>query len=311
MVFLPPCTPKTCGKEFRRSLAKPSPNYPYGHKTRKPRIVPAFTIQANFQNNTKVLPPPKTDLYKPQPLKPTLFRTLWNNGQFPISIEFTSYGKGISWKVPIEKLDFHHYLPVFIDGIREDTYPCNFIVERGLRDLLTKGAHKILPVVPQLIVPLKKALNTKNNRVMCQALKCIQMMVTGCDRVGEALVPYYRQLLPNFALFKNRNRDLAGVESRTKTAVSRRAGAGGAAARTISVTMRLGANAAAARAADGAGRASRAARSCDVPRRLITGSLVRPTSLLGRKQYLCGAGRAGRLSSRCVNYGRGPRSGHD
>lgn len=47
MVLLPPCTVQQCGKDFRNSLKKPSPNYPYGHKTKKPRVVPAFTIQGN------------------------------------------------------------------------------------------------------------------------------------------------------------------------------------------------------------------------------------------------------------------------
>ncbi|KOB71994.1 Uncharacterized protein OBRU01_12854 [Operophtera brumata] len=45
MVLLPACTPDICGKDFRNSLQKPSPNYSRGHKKRKVRIVPAFTIQ--------------------------------------------------------------------------------------------------------------------------------------------------------------------------------------------------------------------------------------------------------------------------
>lgn len=45
-VLLPPCVPQQCGKDFRYSLRKPSPNYPHG-KSKKPRIVPAFTIQGN------------------------------------------------------------------------------------------------------------------------------------------------------------------------------------------------------------------------------------------------------------------------
>lgn len=47
-VLLPPCVPELCGKEFRQNLKKPSPNYPHGHKARKPRIVPAFTVQGNI-----------------------------------------------------------------------------------------------------------------------------------------------------------------------------------------------------------------------------------------------------------------------
>ena len=47
-VLLPPCVPEQCGKDFRYTLRKPSPNYPHGSKTKKPRVVPAFTIQGKF-----------------------------------------------------------------------------------------------------------------------------------------------------------------------------------------------------------------------------------------------------------------------
>ncbi|XP_050347161.1 parkin coregulated gene protein homolog [Nymphalis io] len=210
MVLLPPCTPDICGKDFRSSLKKPSPNYPY--KTRKCRIVPAFTIQA-MQKNTKVLPPPKCGVFDPLPPKPTMFRSCYQRGEFPVCIEFTTSGKRLAWKVPVEKLDFHHYLPMFFDGLAEGTYPFNFIVEHGIHDLVTKGSFKVLPVVPQIIIPIKNALATKRPTVLCHALKCIQMLVTGCDRVGEALVPYYRQILPTLNLFKDRNRNMgSGID---------------------------------------------------------------------------------------------------
>lgn len=96
MVLLPPCAPDICGKDFRASLKKPSPNYPY--KTKKCRIVPAFTIQA-MQKNTKVLPPPKCGVFDPLPPKPTMFRRCYQRGEFPVSIEFTSSGKRLAWKV--------------------------------------------------------------------------------------------------------------------------------------------------------------------------------------------------------------------
>jgi hypothetical protein len=36
----------------------------------------------------------------------------------------------------------------------------------------------------------------------------IQRLVTSSDLAGEALVPYYRQLLPIFNLYKNFNKNL-------------------------------------------------------------------------------------------------------
>ena len=71
-----------------------------------------------------------------------------------------------------------------------------------------------MPVVPQLIIPIKsnpdsdlflEALNTRNIHVITTTLKVLQHLVESADMVGEALVPYYRQILPIFNLFKNKN----------------------------------------------------------------------------------------------------------
>lgn len=49
------------------------------------------------------------------------------------------------------------------------------------------------------------ALNTRNRQVICTTLKVLQHLVMSADLVGEALVPYYRQILPVFNIFKNKN----------------------------------------------------------------------------------------------------------
>lgn len=56
---------------------------------------------------------------------------------------------------------------------------------------------------PDLDLP--DALNTRNRQVICSTLKVLQHLVTSADMVGEALVPYYRQILPIFNIFKNMN----------------------------------------------------------------------------------------------------------
>ena len=57
----------------------------------------------------------------------------------------------------IEKLDYHHYLPIFFDGLREKKDPYRFLAVQGVFDLLEHGGAKILPVIPQLILPIKGA----------------------------------------------------------------------------------------------------------------------------------------------------------
>jgi len=36
----------------------------------------------------------------------------------------------LAWKVEIQKLDFHHYLPIFFDGLREVEFPYAFVAEQ-------------------------------------------------------------------------------------------------------------------------------------------------------------------------------------
>ncbi|MES1911136.1 MAG: hypothetical protein MHM6MM_003619 [Cercozoa sp. M6MM] len=140
--------------------------------------------------------------------KPTEFRRFYKRGDLPLQVSFDGATRKIAWKVDISKLDYHHYLPIFFDGLRELKEPYQFIALEGVKDLLSQGGQKILPVVPQLIIPLKKALSTKHPEILCRTLKVLQQLVLSADMVGEALVPYYRQLLPVFNLFITQNLNL-------------------------------------------------------------------------------------------------------
>lgn len=42
-------------------------------------------------------------------------------------------------QVDIDKLDYHHYLPIFFDGIRETQDPYRFLAIKGVEDLLAAG----------------------------------------------------------------------------------------------------------------------------------------------------------------------------
>ncbi|KAK0078189.1 hypothetical protein PV325_002850 [Microctonus aethiopoides] len=188
-------------RQFRAAIRKNNPKF-----NKKPRVVPAFTIQA-LQENTVVAHPPKYSLYKPLPPKPSSFRKFYERGLFPIAME-NDNASSITWKVNIADLDFHHYLPMFFDGLTETEHPYKFLVEQGISDMLEHGGPKILPVVPQLIIPIKNALNTKVPEIICTTMRALQKLVRSADCVGESLVPYFRQILPIPNLLKNRNVNL-------------------------------------------------------------------------------------------------------
>lgn len=159
--------------------------------------------------------PPNTD-----------FRKFYERGDLPVQIEHKGRGQ-IAWKIAVELLDYHHYLPIFFSGIRELEHPYSFLAFEGVKNLLEHGGAKILPVVPQLIIPIKDALNTRIPQIIVKTLKVIIILVkagntNGKDNfIGQALVPYYRQILPILNIFKEKNRNLGdGIEYSQKNAAN-------------------------------------------------------------------------------------------
>jgi len=152
--------------------------------------------------------PPKAGAVNRRPVAQSEFRKFYDRGDLPIQIFHGAVGGKIAWKVDVEKLDYHHYLPIFFDGLREKEDPYRFLAVQGTYDMLDKGGSKILPVVPQLIIPIKTALNTRDPELMCTMLKVIQALVLSGEMIGEALVPYYRQILPVFNIFKQKHLNL-------------------------------------------------------------------------------------------------------
>ena len=72
----------------------------------------------------KVQPkPPSAHVYRARKVEPTAFRKFYERGDLPIKIGHV-FGidnmNSVTWSVDIQKLDFHHYLPIFFDGIREE-----------------------------------------------------------------------------------------------------------------------------------------------------------------------------------------------
>ena len=116
------------------------------------------------QNKPKEMPAvqkPRAGATKRRAVPPSEFRRFYDRGDLPIAIEHGSPNR-IAWKIEVNKLDYHHYLPIFMEGIREKQDPYRFLAVQGVFDLLTHGQAKVLPVIPQLIIPIKsKSLTTQ------------------------------------------------------------------------------------------------------------------------------------------------------
>jgi hypothetical protein len=147
-------------------------------------------------------PATRSDAFRQRPNPPnTEFRRFYERGDLPIQIDHGGVGNRIQWKIEIDKLDFHHYLPLFFSGMRELEQPYEFLAFAGVIDMIDNGIGKVLPVIPQLIIPIKTALNTRMPAVIVRVLRVLQRMVRSEEFIGQALVPYYRQILPVLNIF--------------------------------------------------------------------------------------------------------------
>lgn len=93
--------------------------------------------------SSKPLPKPRAPIsgaYKVRvERKMTEFRRFYDRGDLPLQVAFDGAQRKVQWKVNFDKLDYHHYLPIFFDGIREQEEPYKFLARQGTYDLLAKG----------------------------------------------------------------------------------------------------------------------------------------------------------------------------
>jgi len=77
-----------------------------------------------------------------------LFKKYYDRGDLPIAVSFTGAIRKIVWKLEPELLDYHLYLPIFFEGLRETQEPYKFLATQGCEELLERGGSKILAVLP-------------------------------------------------------------------------------------------------------------------------------------------------------------------
>ncbi|KAH0793562.1 parkin coregulated protein [Histomonas meleagridis] len=175
--------------------------------TRPPRLVQP--TPAKRPPDTKPVRRPKRKLSKVAPKNAhTEFRRFYDRGDIPVRLVHTTYKNAIAWSVEPSLLDYQHYLPLFVDGLREKEEPYKFFARKGTWELLKQGGTRVLQVLPQIVIPLKKALDTRDLEILPVALRTMQKIVKSCDLAGEALIPHYRQLLPVLNEFIMCNKNL-------------------------------------------------------------------------------------------------------
>lgn len=98
--------------------------------------------------------------------EPTLFRKYYERGDLPVAVSFNGALRKVlihqiqlTWKMEPEHLDYHLHLPIFFEGIREVEEPYKFLAVQGTDELIERNPGKLLPVLPQLIIPIKSTID--------------------------------------------------------------------------------------------------------------------------------------------------------
>ncbi len=133
----------------------------------------------------------------------TIFREFYDLGEIPIAVAHGGGSNAVTWRVDPAKLDYHRYLPLFFDGIREIDHPYRLLSVQGAKQLLAVCPEKVANVLPQLILPLQNALKTRDAPIVAVAMDLLRHLATCEKSIGPMLVPYYRQLLPILNVFRN------------------------------------------------------------------------------------------------------------
>ena len=89
-----------------------------------------------------------------------IFRT-YDIGDFPFKLDYQGTKKLI-WTKSVELVDYHHYLPIFFDGLREKFDPYRYFAIAGTFEMIEKGSEKLPSIIPQLIIPLKSLFLQKS-----------------------------------------------------------------------------------------------------------------------------------------------------
>jgi len=161
------------------------------------------------RRRTPMEAPPRAGATRRRKIESSAFREHYDRGNLPIHVHHAGIGNRAAWSVTMESLNFSYYLPIFLDGMREKEDPYRFLAIQGAIDMLECGANdKILPVIPQMVVPIKAAFNTRDREVMCVVLKIIKSLVMCVEGAADALVPYFRQILPVLNIFRNSNTNI-------------------------------------------------------------------------------------------------------
>lgn len=151
-------------------------------------------------------PAPGAVSKKPKPASD--FQKFYVRGDFPVSVNFNGANRALKWLVEPSKIDLGRYLPMFLAGLTETEEPFAFLGEQASLQAISANGEKLPDILPDLILPIKAALDSNEQVIIVRGLRILQSLLKVNKRIAEALIPFYKNLLPAFNRHVHRNLNL-------------------------------------------------------------------------------------------------------
>jgi len=169
----------------------------------------------------EIIPPPRAGALLPRNDPPVEFHSAWKDGSLPVRLGADVNGE-LRWHDPLtgaeivrDKVDARRWLPLLVEGLRDaETAGGAYVALRGSIELVGAAARAgALPsLMPSVAPALKTALDLRERSVVCAALRLLLLLLHADERVGLALRPHYKVLLPTMAAYKLRGQQSLGDE---------------------------------------------------------------------------------------------------
>lgn len=147
---------------------------------------------------TPTSPNPDKKMKPKQTTTASDFQKFYLRGDYPVSVSFNGANRALKWLVEPSKIDLSRYLPSFLLGLVEVEEPFSFISEQACLQAITANGDKLIDILPDLILPIKYALDSENPKTVIKGLKVLQTLIKTNKKVAEVLIPFYKNLLPAF-----------------------------------------------------------------------------------------------------------------
>ncbi|CAF1646767.1 unnamed protein product [Adineta ricciae] len=123
----------------------------------------------------------------------SIFQNAFTSGRIPCRLVHGSVRNRLAWNTSIDDLNYDPLLVLLAEGLRETDHPLPFISRQGFTELMASpnAPPKVIPILPNLINPIKLALSSDNDEIFEGALNALtQLSIVVKDELDKYLKTY-------------------------------------------------------------------------------------------------------------------------